>query len=308
MDTTTNGELDLTQRVKRWRREKLVLPLYDAAAIVPRHLEALAAENLRPNTIIQRRRVLRRLQRAFPNIDLTKMTYDHLMTFLNRPGITPSSRYTELTHLRPFYRWCLLEGLRDHDPTLRIKLPKRRRRFPRPIADDQLELALDHAEPRRVKPALYLAAYAGLRACEIAPLQRRDFRDGVILIREQKGGDAGQVPLSPLLEQALSSCELPSSSWFFPYFNGSDGHLPAHMISKVCNEYLHAIGISKTLHTLRHWFGTNTYQVSDRDIRQTQELLRHRNLASTQIYTWVDPDKGASILNQLPKFGSTSGS
>jgi integrase/recombinase XerD len=41
-----------------------------------------------------------------------------------------------------------------------------------------------------------------------------------------------------------------------------------------------------TAHQLRHWFGTHTLRIT-RDVRTTQELLRHRSISSTAIYTKV---------------------
>ena len=67
------------------------------------------------------------------------------------------------------------------------------------------------------------------------------------------------------------------------------GPVTPHLVSKLCNEYLHDIGIDDTLHSLRHWFATSVYVSSGRDLRATQELLGHESPASTQIYTYVDP-------------------
>ena len=71
-------------------------------------------------------------------------------------------------------------------------------------------------------------------------------------------------------------------------------------VSQITNRYLHDIGIAHTLHTLRHWFGTNCYRVSGRDLRATQELMGHESPASTQVYTWVDPGELAEAVGRLP--------
>jgi integrase/recombinase XerC len=73
-------------------------------------------------------------------------------------------------------------------------------------------------------------------------------------------------------------------------------------MSKVCNEYLHDMGFSKTLHTLRHWYGTAVYKALGRDLRQTQELMRHQHISSTECDTWVDPGEAAPIVGRLPSF------
>jgi len=71
-------------------------------------------------------------------------------------------------------------------------------------------------------------------------------------------------------------------------------------VSKAVNKYLHEVGISHTLHTLRYWFGSNTYRASGRDLRLTQELMRHRSPISTSIYTYVSPGEMVNVVNRLP--------
>lgn len=295
------------ERVQIRARGAEVLPLHDPNAVIPRHLDWLAARNLRPNTIRQRRNLLLRLRHFWPDVRLVDMDEKHVSGFINRPGLAPSSRAVELTQIAPFFRWCVSEGLMASDPTLKIHRPKRRKSLPRPIADGQLQLALEYAPPVRIKPALLFAAYAGLRACEIAPLHTDDLRrldrPAMILIREEKGGSMGSVPLSPILDAALGACDLPKAGWLFPYHDpGRGDHLTATYVSKLCNDYLRSVDIADTLHSLRHWYGTHTYRASGRDIRQTQNLMRHKHVGSTEIYTWVDPGEAASIVGRLPTF------
>jgi len=74
------------------------------------------------------------------------------------------------------------------------------------------------------------------------------------------------------------------------------------MVSRLCNDHLHSIGIPHTLHSLRHRYGTQVYRASGRDLRLTQELMRHKTPVSTALYTWVDPAEGAAVVAKLPTF------
>lgn len=49
----------------------------------------------------------------------------------------------------------------------------------------------------------------------------------------------------------------------------------------------------------RHRFATAVYQTSGRDLRTTQELMRHATPVSTAIYTWIDPADGAAAVHNL---------
>lgn len=259
--------------------------------------------NLRPSTVAQRRRALRRFERYLGDAPILAATPADLIGFLDRP-LTPEGRATELSHLTGFYRWALQEEFLEVDPTIRLARPHLGRRRPRPMPDEDAARALREAPPR-VRPWLYLAAYAGLRACEISGLRASDLLwtadPPLLLIEQSKGGDQASMPMSVILIEALRGCALPTTGWLFPRRDGGPGPTPPHMVSRYTNEYLHGLGITHTLHTLRHWFGTNTYRASKRDLRQTQELMRHRTPVSTAIYTFVDPGEAARIVDLLPR-------
>lgn len=262
-------------------------------------IEDARRRNLRPGTITQKRYALGRLARWL-HAPLLEATHEDLTAYLDRLD-KPESRATELSHLRSFYRWAVVEGLLTVDPTARLIRPRVPRRLPRPMPDGDLAVALDLA-PERIRPWLLLAAYAGLRACEVAPLRAEDLLwandPPLILVGEGKGGHMGAVPMAPLLADELRA--LPSRGWLFTYRDGRPGHVPPHLVSSRANRYLRDLGITHTFHTLRHWFGTQTLRANGGDLRQSQELMRHQSPVSTAIYTWVDPKAAAVTVGALP--------
>lgn len=269
--------------------------------LVDEHLAALRALNRRPSTIYQRGLALARLSR-FAGAPVETLDSETIERFCRQPHLGVDARAALVSHVRGFYGWLVEHGVRVDDPTVRLRRPRRDRRLPRPMADDHVRLALRHAASP-ISQWLHLAAYAGLRACEIAPLRGEDcVLDGgarVLIIRESKGGDATAVPISQVLLPVVRS--LPRRGWWFPA--GPGGRLPhvsAGQVSKRANRYLHELGIAETLHTLRHWYGTHVYRATGRDLRATQELMRHRSMASTVGYTWIDLGEAALALDTLP--------
>lgn len=262
--------------------------------LVDDHLRHIRRRNLRPSTIQQRRRALVRLGRAH---DLARVTTDQIEDWLDGRDMGPEARATEISHLRSFYKWALMENRLDHDPTVRLVRPRLARRLPRPMPEGDLAMAVEAAvDP--IRAMLMLAAFAGLRACEIAGLHGEHvlLRDGVLLVVEGKGGGMSSVPIAPILAPVLR--RLPRSG---PLFHLTDGRVMApHNVSHWCNRYLHGIGITHTLHSLRHRFGTAVYEASGRDLRATQELLRHRTPVSTAIYTWRSPGHLADAVAGVP--------
>lgn len=247
--------------------------------MVEDHLRYLGRRNLRPSTITQRRRALDRLSR---NHDLARVSTEDIEDWLDARDMGPEARATEISHLRGFYKWAVMEERLERDPTLRLVRPRLARKLPRPMSESDLQMAVDLAtEP--IRSMLMLAAFAGLRACEIAGLEgdhvRRD--DRVLLVLEGKGGGMSSVPIAPDLDATV--LRMPESG---PVFLLTDGRpMAPHNVSHWCNRYLHSIGISHTLHCARHRFGTAVYQASGRDLRVTQELLRHRSPVVTALYT-----------------------
>lgn len=262
------------------------------------HLDHLRRRNLRESTIRQRRYVLLRLSR-FTGTHPLEASTDDLRGFLDRLTV-PESRATETSHLRAYYRWAVLAGLRTDDPALPLERPRLDRRLPRPMPDDDLARALELSRDR-VRAWLHFATFAGLRACEMASLRAENIlmrSDPAMVVVDGKGGKMRAVPLHPELTDVILS--LPKGGWCFPYRDGRSGHVPAHVVSHAANSYLHDHGIAHTLHTCRHWFATSTYRTT-RDLRVVQELLGHASPATTQVYTWVDPGAAVEAVRSLAR-------
>lgn len=272
-------------------------------ASIERHAAALQFLNRRPSSVAQRIRTLKRLQRGAGGRPLLELTADELAGFVSHPSLGVEARAASVSHVKGFYRWALDEELIVIDPSARLRRPKRERRLPRPMPDHAATKALSAADDP-IRQWLFLAAYAGLRACEIAQLRGSDFLidqvPAMLIIRESKGGDPTVVPISIFLRPICVELAR-ADDWCFPRGRGLGGHITASQVQKRANTFLHDLGIAETLHQLRHWFGTQTFRATGRDLRATQELMRHRSPVSTAGYTYVDPGEVARALDLLPR-------
>ena len=279
--------------------EVSVMRFPSVESLVGSHLGHLERRNIRPSTIAQRRRAIARLRRHLYPLHILDGTTEDLIGHLDR-GLSAEARATEISHLRGFYRWALLEGHIDVDPTARLERPRLQPRLPRPMADGDLAMAMDLA-PERIRPMLFLAAYTGLRAQDMCGLRADDLiwsaEPPLLIVRNGKGGKQRVLPIGEPLAQALGLC--PRQGWLFPRHDDLPGHTPAHRVSQLCNQYLHSIGIASTLHQIRHWFGTKFYIASGRDLRATQEAMGHASPVSTAGYTWVDQSAAAEAISRI---------
>lgn len=268
--------------------------------LLAEHCAHLARLNRRPRSIDQRRWCLLRLQRWIHPTPLIDASLPELRSFVERSTLGVETTAAETSHVVQFYRWLCYEELRVDDPTVRLERPTRTHRNPRPMADDRVSYTLLHA-PEPVRAWFHLAAYCGLRACEVGPLRGEDVLADRIIIREQKGGDEGAVPKNPTVSDLLD--RLPAKGWLFPHRgHGPVGPTSAGQVSRHANLWLHDHGIPDTFHSLRHWYGTQLLRKTG-NLRLVQELMRHRSIASTVGYTDILSDEKIAAVNLLPVFG-----
>jgi len=283
-----------------------------AGTVIDSHLAWLKYLNRQPSSIAKRGWTLRHLEHIAGR-PLLEVDAPALALFVNRPSLGTEARASAVSHVRGFFKWAVEEELLDVDPSARLRRPKRDRRLPRPMDDEHARDALN-AAPDPIRQWLYLAAYAGLRACEIAQVRGQDFflqqSPPILIIRESKGGDPSVVPIGKPLRTIAHELAL-HDGWCFPRGDGDparidyDGHVTANQVSRRANRFLHELGVIETLHQLRHWYGSQAYRATGRDLRATQELMRHKSPVSTAIYTFVDMGEAALALDALPDLGET---
>jgi integrase/recombinase XerC len=200
--------------------------------------------------------------------------------------ITARTLRTKMVWLRGFYAWAVECGVLAEDPSRRMRTPKVPRLLPRPLSEDKLATCLANADAR-MRALLLLAAFAGLRAAEIAGLAWTEVQlegDEPTIRVVGKGAKERIIDVSPMLRDALLA--LPHRRG--PVIRRSDGgHLPntPNNLSKVGNRYLRDLGIPDTLHSLRHRFGTQVARVGG--IRVAQEALGHASVTTAALYAEV---------------------
>lgn len=235
-------------------------------------------------TIDKRRQRLLVLAEYLCPRSVLEATAEDIEQMLDGRSIGPKTRYIYLSDYSVFFRAMVGDGLATTDPTEGIVRPRQRTGLPRPISDEDLHHAIQTATPT-IAAALTLAAYQGLRAMEIAHLQREDVLDSnepaVLYVSQGKGGKDRVLPLHPEVMPALGRAGLPTSGSVLQRPRG--GGYPAADLSRAVNHHLRSCDIDATLHQVRHWFGTKAYQAS-RDLRLVQALLGHSSPTTTAIY------------------------
>lgn len=258
------------------------------------YLRHMRARGLMPSSIEKRMSILRRAECAIGR-DLHTATLEELRVWLDLSvARSARTRYDTVSHLACYFRWLMIEGFIEADPTLRLERPKLRRGLPRPVANEDVREALVQAPTAEIRAMVALAAFAGLRCAEISGLQRSDVLDrqspALLLVVMAKGGRERLVPAHPEVLEALAPV-LPVKGRIFP------GRVPS-TVSRLVRTHLHACGIEASAHQLRHWFATAVY-ASSSDLRLTQELLGHASPTTTAIYTALAQGRAAVVVDSL---------
>lgn len=222
--------------------------------------------------------------------------------------LAPRTLARRISAMRQFYKFLLLEGVRQDDPTIELDTPRLGRPLPKLLSESEIRTLIDAArswpgdEGVRLNCLLELLYASGLRITELVTLPlaavRRDPR---FLLISGKGGRERVVPLSEPARVALAQyleCRdrfLPDSRpsrWLFPS-RGRAGHLTRQRAGQLLKELAAKAGLDPAKlspHVLRHAFASHLLD-HGADLRSVQQMLGHADIATTQIYTHVQTDR-----------------
>jgi len=225
-------------------------------------------------------------------------------------GVSNNSVNRKLSTLKTYYRFILLSGISDVDPTVKVIAPKTKKRLPEfvdQVSMDKLmsrEMFSDDFEGVRDHTIMEFLYQTGVRVSEMLALKVSDIQDNgsfvkVIGKRNKERFIPITTELNNLLSQYLNvrSKELSDSESLFITARGKSAY--PKLIYGVVNKYLGIISTikKKSPHVLRHTFATHMLN-NGADLNTIKELLGHANLSATQIYTHNSFEKLKTIYNQ----------
>jgi integrase/recombinase XerD len=232
---------------------------------------------------------------------------------LSRADFAVASLARKLTALRVFARYLMREKLRTDDFTALLAGPKLGRRLPGTLSVDEVARLL--AAPGAGDPAalrdralLELFYSSGLRVSELGGLmlQQIDLEQGFLRVFG-KGSKERVVPIGARACAAIATYLSAGRPHFVKTRTGSQlflsnrgGALSRITLWYIVKKHARHAGITQNVkpHLLRHSFATHLLS-GGADLRAIQEMLGHASIATTQIYTAVEPQR---LLDQHAKF------
>lgn len=242
---------------------------------------------------------------------LTPQELRSFQAALQQADYARTSIARKLAALRSFYKFAMREGIASSNPAKPLRNPRQQRKLPHVLSDDEVGRLLiappaNKVDGLRDRAILETVYSAGLRVSEVVGLQDGDVDKYEQIIRVRGKGRKERIcPLGSFAIKAIDayaakrkrSEKTEGMGRKAPVFVNRFGNiLTTRSIGRMLEKHLAAAELdSRTSpHTLRHSFATH---LLDRgaDIRSVQELLGHKSLATTQIYTHVS----AASLRQV---------
>lgn len=248
-----------------------------------------------------------------------ELKLEHLERFagtLHEHNISPTSQARILSGVRSFYRFLLLDGRLNQDPTELLESPHLGEHLPEVLSTEEIDLLedsidLSKAEGQRNKTIIEVLFSCGLRVTELVNLQLSNlYLDEQFVRVLGKGSKERLVPISPKAIKELTFwfeqrnlMSIKPGEQDYVFLNRRGSRLTRTMILIMLKRQAELAGIKKTIspHTLRHSFATELLK-GGADLRAIQMMLGHESIGTTEIYTHIDTTTlREEILNHHPR-------
>ncbi|MFN4244791.1 MAG: site-specific tyrosine recombinase/integron integrase [Brevinematia bacterium] len=253
------------------------------------------------------------------NLDLRSLTstdIENYVTFCARRGVKSSTLARYISAIRMFFKFLVLNEYIEENPAELVERPKMFREIPLFLTESEVEvlkntiLSYEKNDAKKVRDLtiLELLFSCGLRVSELVNLRLGDINlnSGYVSVKG-KGNKQRLVPMGRVAKKYLEEYLFVRAKTM-QKFSKDEGYLFVSKLGKkisrvsiwkMVKKYVLLSGINKnaTVHTFRHSFATDLLK-NGADLRSVQELLGHKSILATQIYTHItDNSKFKAIFN-----------
>jgi integrase/recombinase XerD len=224
---------------------------------------------------------------------------------------TKASQARELSGVKAFFNYLLINDKIEQSPTEMISTPKRTRHLPDVLTVEEVEqiinsIPLDTTKGKRDRAMLELLYSCGLRVSELTALRLSDlfFGEGYIRVMG-KGSKQRLVPIGNVARERImlymdERKAKDSKNKDILFLSNRGSALTRVMVFYVIRDAVERAGIDKTVspHIFRHSFATHLL-AGGASIRQVQEMLGHESIETTEIYTHLDSSRLRETIEKI---------
>lgn len=238
------------------------------------------------------------------DISPASVLYSDLKAFLVWYGTNNKNTRTQsrvLSGIRAFFRYLLIEGEIEENPSSLLESPKIGLKLPEVLSVIEIdriidEIDLSKPEGQRNKAIIETLYGCGLRVSELVNLRMTDlhYNEEYVVVT----GKGNKQRLVPVSKKALKEIDIYKqdrnrlaviTDQNILFLNRRGKRLTRAMIFTIIKHLAARAGIRKNIspHTFRHSFATHMIEAGA-DLRAVQEMLGHESILTTEIYTHID--------------------
>lgn len=225
--------------------------------------------------------------------EITEETLENYLRSLNYEGLKGSSIERKIFSLKSYLKYLNLRGYEEGKLWTKLRSIRKDRRLPKPIRMEEIEKIFSQTNLR--ERTIFGALYdTGIRVSELVAIQVKDidFTEGFLKVKG-KGSVERLVPLSKNLMLTLKEYMKEKGIKEGYLFTEKDSPLPLtrQAVFIILKELAEKAGLKRKIspHMFRHTFATRLLK-GGADLRSVQEILGHKSITTTQIYTLVEDE------------------
>ena len=259
------------------------------------------------NTIESYRNDLEKFVKFYSNKSIKDITNEDLKKYikhLNEEGLNEKSISRNVSCLKSFYKFLVIEKFITNNVSDSLFLPKIRKALPNILTEEEvlklLDIELITPFDYRNKAMLELMYATGLRVSELVKvkLQDIDFNDDIIRTFG-KGSKERIIPIGEYAKEYLKKyielyrpLLLIKGNSDYVFINNHGSNMTRQGFFKIIKKIAKEKDIKSEIspHTLRHSFASHLLKYGA-DLRTIQELLGHSDISTTQIYTHISHEE-----------------
>jgi len=231
----------------------------------------------------------------------SKVLLDYFNNLKQEKLFSYSSMKQSLAAIRFLYLEVLKKEI-DFDFFIKMKKPNS---LPNVLTIDEVKEIIDSVNNLKHKAIISTIYSCGLRISEAVNLEIKNIDSSAMTLKviNAKGKSDRYVMLSAKLLELLREYFKEYSPKKYLFVGQFGERYSARSIQQIFNKAVKIVGIKKrvTVHSLHHSFASHLLD-NGTDIRFIQELLGHKHLSTTQIYTHINPVSVKKIKSPFDSF------
>jgi len=278
-------------------------------------------KSLSPNSIDAYKRDLAKLHKYATTLpkpkspsNITQDDLEGLLKSLNELEILERSQARLVSAIKGFYKYMVLENIIKENPAQLIEAPKLPKTLPVYLTLEEVDAILgaidmSHPQGQRNRAIIETLYACGLRVTELINMKISNLFLDVEVIRVIGKGDRERlVPINSsaikhlrlYMNEIRKHQKIEKGYEDFVFLNRRGKPLSRVMIFMIIKDLVLEAGIQKNVspHTFRHTFATHLYEAGA-DLRAIQDMLGHRSILTTEIYSHVNT---RYLKNTLEKY------